>query len=107
MRIEEFRKQFVDYIDESNELGVPAKITLNNLDFFSSRWVTVYGYTIVDDRMILLTKEYGGHRYEFTDKNIFNNIKEVLFLVDNEEISDFTLGDVSWSDSMFTFEGDF
>lgn len=97
MKIENFKKYFIDYIDECNEVGVPAKISLNNIDIFPNKWVAVYGYKIVDNKMILLTTEdwESTAQYEFTDKNIFNNIEEVVFLVNNDEISDCKFEDTS------------
>lgn len=109
MKIENFKKHFVDYIDECNEVGVPARITLSSIDIFPHKWLTVIGCKTVDNKMILLTKDdcRPNIGYKFTNKNIFDNIEEVTFLVDGEEISDFELGDVSWSEREFSFVADF
>lgn len=56
--------------------------------------------------MILLTSD-NKRPHIFLYKSIFNKVEDVVFLVNDKEISDFTLGDVSWSDRIFTFEGDF
>ena len=63
-------------------------------------------YTILH----LTTDDY-DHRlsrpYEFTDKSIFDGIETVTFLINGKELYDFTLEDVSWSERIFSFEGDF
>ena len=110
MRIDYFKKYFVDFIDESNELGIPATIELYNEHSlcFPFEWVAVYDYKIVGNKMILLTDFYASDiAYEFTDKSIFDDITEVTFLVKDKEITDTKFMDASWSDRNFIFEGDF
>ena len=38
---------------------------------------------------------------------LFDGIETVAFLVNGKELYDFTLEDVSWSERIFSFEGDF
>ena len=91
MRIDYFKKYFVDFIDESNELGITATIELYNEHslYFPFEWVAVYDYKIVGN------------------KSIFDDITEVTFLVKDKEITDTKFMDASWSDRNFIFEGDF
>lgn len=107
MGIDEFRKKFVDEIDESNECGVPATIELGTI--YES--FTVWGYIVSGSKLTFLTTDDYDHRpsrpYEFTDKSIFDGIETVTFLVNGKELYDFTLEDVSWSERIFSFEGDF
>lgn len=107
MGIDEFRKKFVDEIDESNECGVPATIELGTI--YES--FTVWGYIVSGNKLTFLTTDDYDHRpsrpYEFTDKSIFDGIETVTFLVNGTEIYDFTLEDVSWSERIFSFEGYF
>ena len=107
MKIEDFKKHFVDYIDECNECGVPATIELGTI--YES--FTVSGYIVSGSKLTFLTTDGYDHRpsspYEFTDKSIFNGIETVTFLVNDMELYDFTLEDVSWSERIFSFEGDF
>lgn len=107
MGIDEFRKKFVDEIDESNECGVPATIELGTI--YES--FTVWGYIVSGSKLTFLTTDDYDHRlsrpYEFTDKSIFDGIETVTFLVNGMEIYNFTLEDVSWSERIFSFEGDF
>lgn len=111
MRIEEFRKHFVDYIDECNELGIPTTIELYNNDsiYIDLEWVVVYDYKIVGNRMILLTTGSwdSDSAYKFTDTTIFDNISEVTFMVKDKEITDTTFFDVAWKFRTFIFEGAF
>lgn len=101
MKINYFRKSFIDHLEECNH---GATIELDSKDLFQNK--VVYDYKIVGNKMVLLTSD-NKRPHIFLYRSIFNNIEEVSFLVDNEEILDFTLGDVSWSDRIFTFEGDF
>lgn len=107
MGIDEFRKKFVDEIDESNECGFPATIELGTI--YES--FTVWGYTVSGSKLTFLTTDDYDNRlsrpYEFTDKSIFDGIETVTFLVNGKELYDFTLEDVSWSERIFSFEGDF
>lgn len=107
MGIDEFRKKFVDEIDESNKCGVPATIELGTI--YES--FTVWGYTVSGGKLTFLTTDGYNHRlsrpYEFTDNSIFDGIETVTFLVNGKELYDFTLEDVSWSERIFSFEGDF
>ena len=107
MGIDEFRKKFVDEIDESNECGVPATIELGTI--YES--FTVWGYIVSGSKLTFLTTDDYDHRlsrpYEFTDKSIFDGIETVTFLVNSKELYDFTLEDVSGSERLCSFEGDF
>lgn len=107
MGIDEFRKRFIDEIEGSNECGVPATIELGTI--YES--FTVWGYTVSGSKLTFLTTDDCNHRpsrpYEFTDKSIFDGIETVAFLVNGKELYDFTLEDVSWSERIFSFEGDF
>lgn len=107
MGIDEFRKKFVDEIDESAECGVPATIELGTI--YES--FTVWGYIVSGSKLTFLTTDDYDHRlsrpYEFTDKSIFDGIETVTFLVNGTELYNFTLEDVSWSERIFSFEGDF
>ena len=107
MGIDEFRKKFVDEIDESNECGVPATIELGTI--YES--FTVWGYIVSGSKLTFLTTDDYDHGlsrpYEFTDKSIFDGIETVTFLVNGKELYDFTLEDVSWGERIFSFEGDF
>lgn len=111
MRIEEFRKHFVDYIDECNELGIPATIELYNNDsiYIDLEWVVVSDYKIVGNRMILLTTGSwdSDNAYKFTDTTIFDDISEVTFMVKDKEITDTTFFDVAWKFRTFIFDGAF
>lgn len=104
MKIEYFRKNFIDYLEECNRCST---IELDSRDSFQNR--IVYDYEKVGNKMILLTSENKRPRlpHLFLYKSIFNNIENVVFLVNKTEVSDFTVKDVSWSDRIFTFEGDF
>lgn len=106
MGIDEFRKKFVDEIDESNECGVSATIELGTI--YES--FTVWGYIVSGSKLTFLTTDAYDHRlsrpYEFTDKSIFDEIETVAFLVNGKELYNFTLEDVSWSDRTFGFEVD-
>ena len=92
MRIEEFRKHFVGYIDECNKSGIPATIHLYNNDsiYIEFDWVVVSDYKIVGNKMILLTTGSwdSDNAYKFTDKTIFDDISEVTFMVEDKEITD-------------------
>lgn len=107
MGIDEFRKKFVDEIDESNECGVPPTIEFRTI--YES--FTVWGYIVSGSKLTFLTTDDYDHRlsrpYEFTDKSIFDGIETVTFLVNGKELYNFTLEDVSWSERIFSFEGDF
>lgn len=56
--------------------------------------------------MVLLTSD-SKIPHIFLYKSIFNEVENVVFLVGEQEVSDFTLDDVSWSDRIFTFVGEF
>lgn len=101
MKIEYFRKNFINHLEECNH---GATIELDSKDSFQNK--VVYDYEIVGNKMILLTSD-NKRPHIFLYKSIFNKVEDVAFLVNNKEILDFTLGDVSWSDRIFTFEGDF
>lgn len=103
MKIDYFKKHFVDYLEECS---CCSTIELDSIDSFQNR--IVYDYEKVGNKIILLTSENKRpHIPHLFYISIFNNIEDVVFLVNNKEISDFTLKDVSWSDRIFTFEGDF
>lgn len=101
MKIEYFRKNFINHLEECNH---GATIELDSKDSFQIK--VVYDYKIVGNKMILLTSD-NKRPHIFLYRSIFNNIEDVVFLVNDKEVSDFTLGDVSWSDRIFTFKGDF
>lgn len=107
MNIAYFKKHFVNYIDDCNECVVPATIELGTI--YES--FTVWGYIVSGSKLTFLTTDDYDHRpsrpYEFTDKSIFDGIETVTFLVNGKELYNFTLGDVSWSERIFSFEGDF
>lgn len=111
MRIEEFRKHFVDYLDECNKSGIPATIHLYNNDsiYIEFDWVVVSDYKIVGDKMVLLTTDSwdSDNAYKFTDATIFDDVSEVTFLVKDREITDTTFFDVAWKFRTFIFEGAF
>lgn len=104
MKIDYFKKHFINYLEECNRCST---IELDGRDSFQNR--IVYDYEKVGNKMILLTSENKRPHlpHLFLYKSIFNNIENVVFLVNKTEVSDFTLKDVSWSDRIFTFEGDF
>ena len=101
MDIKYFKEKFIDFIDDCNECGVPA----------TYESFTVWGYIVSGSKLTFLTTDDYDHRlsrpYEFTDKSIFDGIETVTFLVNGTEIYNFTLEDVSWSERIFSFEGDF
>lgn len=101
MKIDYFRKHFVDYLEECNRGAI---IELDSKDSFQNN--VVYDYKMVGSKMILFISD-NKRPHIFLYKSIFNKVEDVIFLVNNKEISDFTLKDVSWSDRIFTFEGDF
>lgn len=107
MDIKYFKEKFIAWIDECNELGVPATIELGTI--YES--FTVWGYIVSGSKLTFLTTDDYDHRplrpYEFTDKSIFDGIETVTFLANGKELYDFTLEDVSWSERIFSFEGDF
>lgn len=111
MRIEEFRKHFVDYIDECNKSSIPATIHLYNNDsiYIDLEWVVVVDYRIVGNKMVLLTTGSwdSDNAYKFTDKTIFDDISEVTFMVEDREITDTTFFDVAWKFRTFIFDGAF
>lgn len=111
MGIEEFRKHFVDYIDECNEFGIPATIELYNNDsiYIDLEWVVVSDYRVVGNKMILLTTGSwdSDNAYKFTDTTIFDDISEVIFMVKDKEITDTTFFDGVWKFRTFIFEGAF
>lgn len=101
MKIEYFRKNFIDHLEECNH---GATIEFDSKDSFQNK--VVYDYKMVGSKMVLLTS-VSKIPHIFLYKSIFNKVEDVVFLVNNKEISDFTLGDVSWSDRIFSFERDF
>ena len=101
MKIDYFRKNFIDHLEECNR---GATIELDSSDRFQTK--VVYDYKIVGSKMILLTS-VSKIPHIFLYKSIFNGVESVVFLVDGNEVSDFTLDDVSWSDRIFTFVGEF
>ena len=105
MKIKEFKKHFVDYVDESEQLGVPAKIEIDIGYVLHPNWYVVIGYKVVGSKMILTTKEssYPKNFYEFTDSSIFDNITDVVFEIKDTEVSDFEYEDTCWSDRIFVF----
>lgn len=104
MKIDYFKKHFVDYLEECNRCST---IELDSRDLFQNK--IVYDYEKVGNKMILLTSDNKRPHipHLFLYKSIFNRVEDVVFLVNNKEVLDFTLKDVSWSDRIFTFEGDF
>ena len=104
MKIDYFRKNFINYLEECNRCSI---IELDSRDLFQNR--IVYDYKKVGNKMILLTSDNKRPHlpHIFLYKSIFNRVENVVFLVGEQEISDFTIKDVSWSDRIFTFEGDF
>jgi hypothetical protein len=111
MNIVYFKKHFVNYIDECNELGIPATINLYNNDsiYIDLEWVVVSDYKIVGNKMILLTTGSwdSDNAYKFTDKTIFDGMSEVTFMVKDREITDTTFFDVAWKFRTFIFDGAF
>lgn len=109
MNIKYFKEKFIDWIDESNQLGIPATIELGKRHTMPYETLLVWGYTISGSKLTLLTvDDYRPSRlYAFTDKSIFDGIETVVFSVNGEEVVDFIAIDVSWSDRTFIFDGDF
>ena len=111
MDIAYFKKHFVNYIEECNELGIPATIELyNNTSVcFPFEWIVVTDYKIVDNKMILLTTGScdSDDAYKFTDATIFDDISEITFMVKDIEVTDTTFFDVSWKFNTFIFDGAF
>lgn len=107
MGIDEFRKKFVDEIDESNECGVPATIHVHD-EYCFSKWCGVVDKcTIKNGVAILNVVDYAqGVEYQFTDKTIFDNVSKVVFCIKDKIIEDAELVDTSWSDRTFGFEVD-
>ena len=111
MNIAYFKKHFVNYIDECNELGIPATIHLYNNDsiYIDLERVVVSDYKIVGNKVILLTTGSwdSDNAYKFTDATIFDDISEVTFMVEDKEITDTTFFDVAWKFRTFIFDGAF
>ena len=111
MNIAYFKKHFVNYIDECNELDIPATIHLYNNDsiYIDFDWVVVSDYKVVGNKMILLATGSwdSDNAYKFTNKTIFDDISEVTFLVKDREITDTAFFDVAWKFRTFIFEGVF
>jgi hypothetical protein len=106
MRIEEFRKHFVDYIDECNELGVPATIQAHDSCWFGNHWWGVVDKCTISDGVAVLnvTEYHHNVEYKFTDKSIFDSVSKVVFRINGDIIEDAKLVDTSWSDREFLFE---
>lgn len=108
MDIKYFKKKFIDWIDESNQLGIPATIQVQDGGGFGNRWWgVVVDYEIKYDVAILYVVEYAyGSEYKFTDKTVFDNVNKVIFCIKGKIIEDAKWIDTSWSDRDFVFEVD-
>lgn len=105
MDIKHFKEKFVDWIDECNELGIPATIQVQKGYFGNRWWGVVVDYTIKNDVAILYAVEYAyGVEYKFTDKTVFDNVDKVIFCIKGKMIEDAKWIDTSWSDRTFVFE---
>lgn len=107
--IKYFKEKFIDWIDESNQLGIPATIQVHDSCYFGNHWWGVVDKcTISDGVAILNVTEYENNiEYKFTDKSLFDNINKVVFRINGDIIEDAKLVDTSWSDRIFLFEVDF
>lgn len=108
MDIKYFKEKFIDWIDECNELGVPANIKVQDgYGFGNRRWFVVDKCTIKDGVAILNATDYAHNiDYKFTDKSIFDNVNKVVFCIKGEMVEDAEYVDASWSDRTFVFEVD-
>ena len=106
MDIKYFKEKFIDWIDESNQLGIPATIQVQDgYGFGNRRWFVVDKCTIKDGVAILNVTEYENNiEYKFTDKSLFDNINKVIFRINGDIIEDAKWVDTSWSDREFLFE---
>ena len=108
MDIKYFKEKFIDWIDESNQLGIPATIQVQDGGGFGNRrWGVVTNCEIVGDTTILSIGDYTPtSEYAFTDKTIFDNVSKIVFDIDGKIVEDAKWVDTSWSDRTFVFEVD-
>lgn len=109
MDIKYFKEKFIDWIDESNQLGKPATIQVQDSDGFGNRWWGVVDKCTVSGNVAILNVTEYKHNieYKFTDKSLFDNVSKVVFRIKGEIIEDTKWVDTSWGDRTFVFEGDF
>lgn len=108
MDIKYFKEKFVDWIDESNQLGIPATIQVQDGYGFGNRmWFVVDKCIIKDGVAILNAVDYVHNiEYKFTDKTLFDNVSKVVFCIEGKIVEDAKWIDTSWSDRTFVFEVD-
>lgn len=108
MNIKHFKEKFVDWIDESNEIGLPSTIQVQDGGGFGNRWWgVVTNCEIVGDTAILSVGDYTPtSEYEFTDKTIFDSVSKIVFGIEGKIIEDAKWVDTSWGDRTFVFEVD-
>lgn len=106
MNIKHFKEKFVDWIDESNEIGLPSTIQVQDGGGFGNRWWgVVTNCEIVGDTAILSVGDYTPtSEYEFTDKTIFDSVSKIVFGIEGKIIEDAKWVDTSWGDRTFVFE---
>lgn len=106
MDIKYFKEKFVDWIDESNQLGIPATIQVQDgYGFGNRRWFVVDKCVIKDGVAILNAVDYAHNiEYKFTDKTVFDDVDKVIFCIKGKMIEDTKWIDTSWSDRTFVFE---
>ena len=106
MDIKYFKEKFIDWIDESNQLGIPATIQVHESCWFGNHWWgVVTNCEIVGDTAILSVGDYTPtSEYEFTDKTIFDSVSKIVFGIEGKIIEDAKWVDTSWGDRTFVFE---
>lgn len=109
MDIKYFKEKFIDWIDESNQLGKPATIQVQDSCYFGNHWWGVVDKcTISDGVAVLNVTDYENDiEYKFTDKSLFDNINKVVFCINGGIFEDAKWVDTSWSGRIFLFEVDF
>lgn len=111
MNIDFFREKFVDTAKELTDDNMPAvTIELDHCESWDkARSAMVTKVTKNDNKMTLhLTEEYIPKSfYKFTDMDVFSDVDEVVFELNDKEIDQFELVDLGVSDRVFVFETDF